>query len=265
MNDLKKYNGYAFITGASAGIGREFARQIAAQGVDCAVVARRADRLEELKTELNEKHGVDVRPIPADLTAPDGVQRVVDMCSDIKIGILINNAGFGDGGLFHTRDPDRMDEMIRLNCTVPALLTRAIIPQMLERKNGAIIMVSSGLGIVPCAYEAVYGATKAFDLSFGGALWAEYKDDGIDVTTICPALTATEFMSVEGFSGEQAKAAYKNADTADHIARITLEGLGKKPIVLASDAAKIWTARRLLPITRSINVLKGIMGGMREH
>ena len=265
MKDLKSYKGYALITGASAGIGREFARLIAKEGVDCAIVARRAERLEELKAELTTKHGVEVLCIAEDLTAEGGVDRVVEQCAGIDVGILVNNAGFGDGGLFHTRESARMEEMIRLNCTVPAVLTRAIIPQMLERKAGAIIMVSSGLGIVPCPYEAVYGATKAFDLSFGGALWAEYKDDGIDVTTICPALTATEFMAVEGFTEEQAAAAYKNADSAEEIAQMTLEGLGQKPVVLAKDSSKIWTARRILPFTRSIKILQGFMAGAKNR
>ncbi len=259
MKNLKEYGGYALVTGASAGIGTEFARQIAAQGVSCVLVARRQDRLEALRDELTRAHKVDVRCVAFDLSREDCAERLLEATKDIPVGILVNNAGFGDGGAFETKRPERMAEMIKLNCIAPALLSRAYVPAMLERKRGAIVMVSSGLGIVACPYEAVYGATKAFDLSLGEALSSELEGTGVDVVTICPAATATEFLAVEGFTEEECKKAYRNADTAEYIARITLEGLGRKTVVLAKDSAMINAVRRVVPRSRAVSILKSNM------
>ncbi|MBI1319248.1 MAG: SDR family NAD(P)-dependent oxidoreductase [Candidatus Hydrogenedens sp.] len=259
MEHLKKYGGYALITGASAGIGREFARLLAAAGVDCFLVARREARLQELQQELESKHQVRVKYAAVDLAAEDAIAQVQAAAAGDTIGILINNAGFGDGGEFQTRAPERMEEMIRLNCLAPVLLSRAFMPAMIERKRGAMIMVSSALGIAPCPFEAVYGATKAFDLSFGGALWGELEGTGVDVTTICPALTETEFMVSEGFTESQAKQAYRRSDSAELIARITLEGLGKQPFVYAKDSKKMAMARRVMPLPGVTRMVRGFM------
>ena len=121
---------------------------------------------------------------------------------------------------------------------------------MLERGKGAIIMVSSALGLVGCSYEAVYGATKAFDVSFGEALWGEMENTPIDVTTVCPALTKTEFMLVEGYTEQDAEKAYSKADLPEDIARIALNGLGKVPVSMAKDAKLINTVQRTLGFKR---------------
>lgn len=253
MIDLKDYEGWALITGASAGIGREFARAIASQGVNCALVARRGDRLNDLAEELRDAHGVECMPIVQDLTEEGCVDELMKALGDTPIGILVNNAGFGHSGEFTTRDPKRLAAMVKLNCLTPVLLTRAILPAMVQRKRGAVIIVSSLAGFVGAPYESVYGATKAFDLSFGDALHQELKRKGIDVITLCPANTATEFFEAEGLSKETIKLTMRVSSSAEHVVRITLRRLGKASIAspLMTRAAVI--AGRLMP--RSISAM----------
>ncbi|MCC6698085.1 MAG: SDR family oxidoreductase [Candidatus Hydrogenedentes bacterium] len=247
MNDLTQYRGWALITGASAGIGREFARAIAAHKVPCVLVARRLDRLNELADELRAAHGVKCRCVAQDLAAPDSVDCLLAAVSDLPIGILVNNAGFGHAGRFHTRDPQRLGSMVNVNCAVPALLTRALVPQMLERKRGAIIIVSSVLGFVACPYESVYAATKAFDLQLGASLYAELRPLGIDVVTLCPQATRTEILTAQGFSEESVKARQRLADEPEKVVAIALRSLGRKPVTGPFFVTLAGLMHRVLP------------------
>ena len=265
MKNLKDYRGYALITGASAGIGREFARLIAAEGVNCIVVARRKDRLIELQEELQAAYGVDVRVVAMDLGTDDCAERLLEATGELPVGILVNNAGFGDPGPFAERSPAKIAAMIKLKCLAPALLTRAYLPPMIKRGTGAMIMVSSALGLVGCPYEATYAATKAFGLSLGEALWGEFEDLPIDICTICPASTETEFLEAEGYTPEQVKRAYKNADSAEYIARITLEGLGKKPVVMARDAKLLNNLRRFVSRGNAVRIVRGSMRRLADR
>jgi hypothetical protein len=228
MRDLKRYGGWALITGASAGIGREFARAIAARGVNCIVVARRRDRLEELAGELRTKHGVECMPIAMDLSVDDCAADLQSALGDTPVGILVNNAGFGHAGDFVTRDPKRLASMIRLNCMTPMLLTHALLPAMVARGTGAVIMVSSLAGHFAAPYEAVYGATKAFDLSLGEAIAIELRGTGIDVITLCPAGTNTEFFAAEGLSEDAIRVATRMSTPPEKVVEITLRRLGKR-------------------------------------
>ena len=253
MRNLKDYGGWALITGASAGIGREFARAIATQGVACVLVARRVERLKALAIELQDKHGVECRCVGLDLAAADAVDRLVEAVADIPIGILINNAGLGHAGQFESRDPQRLAAMVHVNCMVPVLLTRALVPAMVERKRGAVIMVSSILGIVTCPYESVYAATKAFDLHLGEALYSEYRGTGVDVITLCPQATKTEFLVAQGFSQEASDARHRMANRPEDIVDLTLRKLGRKPatgpfLVTASDFVVRFLPRKLRAI-----------------
>ena len=230
MSDLTKYGEWALITGASAGIGREFARAIAAGGVNCAIVARRADRLSELAQELEQTLGIECLPIPQDLSVEGCVDEVMTQIGDRGIGILVNNAGFGHSGEFVGLDPSKLANMVKLNCLTPTLLTRALAPGMVERKSGAIIMVSSLAGFCGAPYQSVYGATKAFDLSLGDALHVELRKSGVDVITLCPAHTDTEFFEAEGLAEDVIQLATKTASSPEHVVDLTLRKLGRASI-----------------------------------
>ena len=133
MKDLKSYRGWALITGASSGLGREFARLIAAHGVNCVLVGLGDVALRSLADELSAKHGVQCRPLEIDLTDTEVLDHLSAATDDIPIGILVNCAGVAHGGTFHTRDPGKLERLVKLNCLAPVLLTRAYLPQMHAR------------------------------------------------------------------------------------------------------------------------------------
>ena len=189
----------ALVTGASGGIGEEFARQLAAQGADLVLVARRDDALERLANELGERNGVSCEVIAADLTTDAGVAAVEGRAAEVDL--LVNNAGFGISAHLASTDPAQVDGMIRLNVLALARLTRAALPAMLARNHGGIVNVSSVAGFQPSPSFATYNATKAFVTMFTEALSLEVKGTGVRVQALCPGLTRTGFQSVAGETG----------------------------------------------------------------
>ncbi len=186
------------ITGASAGLGAEFAREHAARGDDLILVARRADRLDALAAELAGKHGIRAEVIVADLTAADAADALMDEIAKrgLTVGVLINNAGFGARGDFAALDIAMQLGMIDLNCRTLVALCHAALPGMIERKSGGILNIASTAAFQPGPWMAVYYASKAFVLSFSEALHEEVKDKGVRVATLCPGATRTEFGEV---------------------------------------------------------------------
>lgn len=188
----------ALITGASAGLGREFARLAARDGHDVVLVARRKDRLLELAQELERVHGVNATVIDADLAERSAPQTIVERLEAAGIGVdfLINNAGFGSHGAYAKTDFARQAEMVDVNVRAVMALCHRFVPKMLERKSGRILNIASLAGFVPGPYMATYYASKAFVLSFSEALAAELRGTGITVTASCPGPVATEFGTV---------------------------------------------------------------------
>ena len=185
----------ALVTGASSGIGEQFARQLAARGHGVVLVARRADRLERLAAELPTETHV----IPCDLAseAASLSDRVAELGLDVDL--LINNAGFGTSGPFLEHDPERDVEQIRVNCEAIVTLTHAFLPRMVERGRGGIINVASSAGLQPIPYESVYAATKAFAISFTDALHVELRGSGVRVLAVNPGPVPTEWQQVAGY------------------------------------------------------------------
>jgi short-subunit dehydrogenase len=190
----------ALITGASAGLGAEYAKLFAADKHDLVLIARRRDRLEALGRELEQAHGIKTHVIAADLGAADGVARIVDEVKrlGVEIDFLVNNAGFGTSGAFVELDGARELEMVQVNVTSLVALTRALVPQMIARGRGRILNIGSTAGFQPGPYMAVYYASKAFVNTFTEALWYELRGTGVTATVSCPGATATEFSGVAG-------------------------------------------------------------------
>jgi short-subunit dehydrogenase len=186
----------ALITGASAGLGVEFARQLSKRGHQLVLAARRTDRIEALAAELG-----NARAVTADLAAPDGAARLLSDVGDAgeHVELLVNNAGFGLGGRFAELHATRQREMIDLNIGALTDLARAVAPGMIARKSGGILNVASTAAFQPGPGMAVYFATKAYVLSFTEALHEELKPYGIKVSALCPGPTRTEFGAVAGF------------------------------------------------------------------
>lgn len=188
----------ALITGASAGLGVEFARQLSKRGHTLVLAARRKDRLEALAKELG-----NARVVASDLSKAGAVRKLVadlDAAGE-QVGILVNNAGFGLVGRFAELDPERLRQMIDLNVSTLTDLCRAVAPGMIERRTGGIINVASTAAFQPGPNMAVYFATKAYVLSFTEAVHEELKPFGVKVSCLCPGPTRTEFGEVAGFGG----------------------------------------------------------------
>ena len=190
----------ALITGASTGIGKEFSRIHAEAGGDLVIVARSADKLNELKLELEKKHNCKVKVIVKDLTKKEATKEVYDEVKkdNIDISYLINNAGFGGHGKFHERDWAADLSMIQLNIVALTALTRYFLPDLVKKNSGRILNVSSTASLMPGPLQAVYFATKAYVTSFSNAIAEELHDTKVSVTALLPGATATEFAKTSG-------------------------------------------------------------------
>jgi uncharacterized protein len=185
----------ALITGASSGIGEEFAKQLAARGNDLILVARRKDRLEQLAEQLpTTAHVIECDLGSEAAKLPDKVAKL-----GVDVDLLVNNAGFGLRGRFLELDPEREAEMVRVNCEAVVTLTHAFLPAMVERRRGGVITVASTAGMQPLPYETTYAASKAFAISFMEALSMELGDTGVKTLVINPGPVKTEWQSVAGY------------------------------------------------------------------
>jgi short-subunit dehydrogenase len=187
----------ALVTGASSGLGAEFARGLAAAGHGVALVARRAARLEALGATLRADHGVRVEALPCDLTDPQARAELPARLQalGLRVDILVNNAGFATGGPFEASPLEDELQQLRLLCEAPVDLTRRFLPGMLAREAGAILNVTSTAGMLPLPYSAGYAAAKAQLLSFSEALHAEVRGRGVTVTAVCPPPVRTELFA----------------------------------------------------------------------
>lgn len=195
----------ALITGASFGIGLELARIFASEGHNLVLVARTADKLRQLASELEKAHNTRSLILATDLTDPGAAAYVLDQTTraQIAVDILVNNAGFGQYGLFAESDLEECLRQIQLNVTTLTHLTRLYLPEMLERKSGGILNVASTAAFLPGPLMAVYFATKAYVLHFSEALSNELEGTGVTVTCLCPGATTTEFHKRAKATGQR--------------------------------------------------------------
>ncbi|MFI1463237.1 SDR family NAD(P)-dependent oxidoreductase [Nocardia carnea] len=201
------------ITGASSGIGQEFARALAARGAAVVLVARRSDRLEGLAAELRSAHNAVVEVISYDLASPSAGPdlRAAVAERNMRITSLINNAGFGTFGNFRDEDPERLAQEVAVDVSAPVQLSSAFLPDLVAAGNGFLINVASMAAYAPTPRMAVYGASKAFVLNFTEALWAELRGSGVAVFALSPGATDTEFNAVVGTDDATAGARMRSA------------------------------------------------------
>ena len=226
---------WALVTGASAGIGLEIAKQLAAGGANLVLSARRRERLESLGEEVSKKHGVSVEVCVADLGLPGAPDEVFAFTEDrrIDVDLLVNNAGFGAYGQFDTVPTARLLEMVQVNVTAVVHLTRLYLPKMILRERGDVMIVASCAGFQGVPYISTYAATKGFDLLFAEGLAEEMAPYGIHVSALCPGATTTEFQQVAA----QPDRSFRHPETAEKVARVGLEGLAKGESCVISGAA----------------------------
>lgn len=218
---------WGLVTGASSGIGREFARQLAARGMHLVLTARREGLLEELGRELDTRHGTRTVILTGDLADRSFPRQVFDAVHErgLQIQLLVNNAGIGHVGTIQEADITRMLQIVDLNVRALTELTYLFLPEMLMRREGAIVNLASVAAFQPVAYMPVYAASKAFALHFSEALWAETRDRGVTVMGLCPGTTQTEFFERAGVGGWLKK---HRSQTAEQVVRAALRGLRKE-------------------------------------
>jgi short-subunit dehydrogenase len=238
---------WALITGASAGIGLALAEQLAGAGSNLVLTARRTDRLQKLAADLAAKNGVRVEVFGADLVQPEAPDQIYDFtkAKNIEIELLINNAGFGAFGNNHEIAPQRLAEMIQVNCAAVVHLTSLFVAPMVERKRGDVLIVASTAAFQPVPFIAAYAATKAFDLIFAEGIAEELRRLGVHVCALCPGSTNTEFKDVAG----QPDRLFRVAETAEKVAHVGLEGLAlRKTVVISGGMNQLMVAaERLAP------------------
>jgi short-subunit dehydrogenase len=234
----------ALITGASAGIGREFARQLAGRARSLILVARREQRLNELRDELTQHHpNLRIHIRETDLAKLPQVEEITAWLEreQIDVDLLINNAGLGDSGAFATSDPTRNEQMTLVNVVALTSLTRRLLPQMIARKRGGILNVSSSAGFLPIPEFAVYAATKAYVTSYSEALRAELRGTGVSVCVLCPGPVHTEFQEVANRPGGQPDSGPEFVHVpVDQVVRDALAALeADRPLVIPGFLMKL--------------------------
>jgi len=249
----------ALVTGASSGIGAEFARQLAAAGADVVLVARRADRLDELAGSLTTRFGVTATTISADLAAQGASEKLAAEIAarGLTIDVLVNNAGFATHGAFVDEDLARIHDEMALNVVTVVELTRLLLPGMVERRRGTVVNVASTGAFQPVPTMAVYGATKAFVLSFTEALWGELEGTGVRALALCPGATETEFFDVAGADAQVGA----ERQPVDEVVRIALASVekGRPSVVTGTRNALAARLPRLLSRRSTIRLTKRVM------
>jgi hypothetical protein len=253
----ERYGSWAMVTGASAGIGAEFARALAGEGFSLVLTARREERLRALAGELEKRFGISVRVVAVDLAEPDGAERLASAVGDLEIGLLVNNAGVGYAGRLDKQDTERLRSLVAVNCMAPLVLTSRLLSGdrgMVARGRGAVIFTGSAAGRQPMPLHATYAATKAFDLFLGEALYVELRDTNIDVLVLEPGPVATEFQEA---ADETSHATVQPAE----VVATALASLGRQPSVLTTwfSWARANAATRLLPRPLLAQIARGFM------
>ncbi|MEM9428399.1 MAG: SDR family oxidoreductase [Pseudomonadota bacterium] len=250
----------ALITGASSGIGAEFARYHAQKGGDVVIVARRKDPLHALKAELEKAHSVSVTVIAMDVGTPEQAKKLHETVSSqsIQVDYLINNAGFGGHGAFLDRDLAEDEAMIDLNVSALVALSHLFGTDMKARGGGKMLQVSSTAGFAPGPYQAVYFATKAFVTSFSQAIDQEMRKHGITSTALCPGLVNTEFVEKADLDGTGL--AKQKGATAASVAKFGYDAMIDGKLVVINDKRLDFMMNWMIPLLPRRRVLTSVEG-----
>ncbi len=258
----------ALVTGASAGIGLEIARQLAARGHSVALVARRKERLEKLAAELTAAYGVRAETISSDVGKEASRRRIKGRLSELglDVEILVNNAGFATNGRFDKSEPARELEQVRVLVEAVVALTSTFLPAMVQRGRGAILNVASTAGMQPLPYSAGYSAAKAYVLAFSEALHHEQRGNGVTVTALAPGPVATDFWEISGWEvqgGQTFEQAVPRPAwiSPEQAARAGIEGLeaGHRVVVPGLPMRTVMQASRYLPHAVKLPVIEWMM------
>lgn len=258
----ERYGPWALITGASSGIGREFANVLAERGLNLILVARRKDRLVQMADELSQKFRVAVEALELDLAAPNFLDVLLEAAANKEVGLIVSNAGFGFKGRHHEQDISMLDKLINLNSRAPTLITRAFAPTLIKQKRGGIILTGSVEGIMGFPLSGAYSATKAYVHSLGEALWEELRHDGIDVLVLAPGATDTENLKLQGFDAKK----MPNVMKPKKVVELTLDNISNGPTFIPGGSNRA-TVRFLKMLPRRMALAlaaKGTKASMQK-
>ncbi len=233
-----RYGPWAMVTGASSGIGEQFAVLLAERGLNLILVARREDRLRALQARLQGEHKVDVDLVVADLSEPPAVADVLRALASRPVGLLVSNAGFGLKGNFAEHDAERLQRMVQVNAVTPMQLAHAVLPSLQARGHGGILFTGSIEGEVGFPYSTAYAASKAFVHSLGGGLWEECRASGVDVLVLSPGSTDTEAPALQGINRDQMVGMMPPSEVASQ----ALDALGKRPLLIPGLMNRVFIA-----------------------
>jgi uncharacterized protein len=254
-----KYGPCALVAGAAVGLGAEYARQIAAHGLDLVLLDRDREPLAATAAAIRSSRGVDVRTLTVDLARPDLLEALRPAVADREIGLLVYNAALGTVAPFLELVPAHVDAMLDVNCRGPLRLVQGLVPSMIARRRGGVILMSSLSGNIGSTQLAVYAATKAFTLVFADALWAELRPHGVDVLAVQPGSTRTPGWLSSQPSG--AGAAALPAMEPAEVVREALAALGVEPNVVPGDVNRQGAeVLARLPRRQAIELVSGITG-----
>lgn len=252
---------YTLITGASKGLGKEMAYECARLGQNLILTARSENVLLSLRDALQAEYKINVLVIPLDLTEVGAVQRLYDWCVNEKTTVtgLINNAGFGNTGVFYNTEKKRDDDMLTVNCMVLTDLTKLFLNDMISRRDGRILNVASTAAFQPGPYGAVYYASKAYVYSFSCALWEELKGTGVSVTVLCPGPTDTDFFQEAHM--EALKLRRVHMMDAKTVARIGVQAMirGQREVVPGFMNKMMRRLGAMMPMAMTLKAVKWMM------
>jgi short-subunit dehydrogenase len=239
---------WALVTGASAGIGTALAAELAAGGTNLVLTARRRDRLRQIAKELSSKHKITAEIIEADLAKPAAPEEIFQFTKEkgIAVELLINNAGFGQYGELSSVEPQRLLDMVQVNCSAVLHLTRLYLPDMITRRSGGVLIVASTVAFQAVPYISTYAATKVFDLFLAEGLAEEMKPHGIRVCALCPGTTESEFHDAAGHPAH----ARRRSETAEKVAKTGLRALAAGKSYVISGFANYMGAHSQRLVTR---------------
>ena len=259
MKFAQQYGPWALVTGASSGIGEQFARELARRGLHVVLVARRAERLQAVAAEIERAHGVRTQVLTHDLAVPGATGALRDQLAEHDLGMVVHAAGVGRSGPHLSHDLDEHRKMLELNCGSVLEMTHAFVPALKERGRGAFVLLGSVIGYTGVPWSSHYAATKAFVLSLGEGLQVELADTGVDVVVSAPGPTRTGFFEAADMQAGMAVAPLT-------VVRGTLSRLHTRRIVLPDWMARlIRAAMSTAPRWIGVRIMARIMGSMARH
>ena len=261
MTFLDRYGPWAVVLGASEGLGETYARGIAGRGLNVVVAARREQLCQQVARDLAERHGVATHAVTLDLAASDFLDKLRAVTDPLEVGLVVYNGAAEYTGPFKSQGVESLQRIVAVNCLGPLVVGQHFGSRMLERERGGLVLMASAAGLAGPAYNAAYGASKAFDMVLGEALWAEWRDKGVDVLSVIgPAIDTPNFRAAAPEDGSMPPAM-----APETVVQEALETLGTTPsFVPGQEIRERLTMLGTLPRKQQVEVMSAAHAGFAD-